>query len=75
MDSIVALIESMGFTFQYVSINTSVVKSGCACSWAFTFQYVSINTNHPFFVCSIAQVFTFQYVSINTSVLLHKGHR
>ena len=54
------------FTFQYVSINTTVCRCIENLHRSFTFQYVSINTIYAAIAGVIADCFTFQYVSINT---------
>ena len=55
------------FTFQYVSINTTICPAAVIAVSNFTFQYVSINTMYPRFYTPAVSAFTFQYVSINTS--------
>ena len=42
------LLPMSAFTFQYVSINTTLGSSGLGSSGFFTFQYVSINTQSYF---------------------------
>ena len=65
-------IDSLKFTFHYVSIKSDLLSTLFRKRMRFTFHYVSIKSNAGSAGALTSAVFTFHYVSIKSKILFKK---